>query len=94
VADERHTINEQVVYPSPAQQTIFCSFRVQQEASLNFRIVDLNGRFVQDIFNERALPGLNTFSFNTASLQNGNYILVITNEYGSPIIANPFTIQK
>jgi hypothetical protein len=70
------------LYPVPANNytPLRVTFTSEKEQYLNFRIMDMEGRTVANLLNDRAEPGKNTFTFSTHSLKKGIYLLSITSD--------------
>ncbi len=94
VLSSTNKLNINSLFPSPAQNIVTCSFILNEESYLNFSIYDAAGRFIQELFRERALPGTNSFSFNTSALSNGTYFLVIKDTMGEKLTTHAFSVMK
>jgi hypothetical protein len=65
------------VYPNPVVRTFTVEFELERKLELDIRIVDAEGRLVQDLYQGPARPGANVFSFNAAQLSPGTYFLQV-----------------
>ena len=64
-------------FPNPAHEMVNVVFTLQEPKALNFELYDLNGKLVKLLFREKAKQGENQFSFSTAPLAGGIYLLTI-----------------
>jgi hypothetical protein len=89
-----HKFDINSLYPLPAQNTVACNFTLTEEVYLTFSIIDAAGCMVLELFRERAFPGENIFSFNTTSLSNGSYFLIVKNNIGELLTSKKFIVMK
>lgn len=61
-------------YPNPSKDWIIINFDLKSASNLVLDIIDINGKQVTVLLNERQL-GMVTKQFNTAQLANGNYFI-------------------
>jgi hypothetical protein len=74
-------LNAVSVYPNPvAQERVSVSFSTTTAQLLQFRLLSIDGRWLNDIEKKEVLAGTHNFSFNVGHLPNGNYILSIVNK--------------
>lgn len=66
------------IYPNPAGEKITIVFYLDHAANALFEVVDLNGRKVKTLMEERVLAGKNEFTFSTAPLAAGTYFLRVS----------------
>ncbi len=73
------------VYPVPTEnyKPINVGFVCPREDYYSFRIYDLKGSLVTSLLQENVLEGKNMFTFSTAPLKKGTYILSITSGQSS-----------
>jgi len=64
------------VYPVPSSETVNVQFEVKQSLSIDFSLVDMQGREIP-LLRDKAKSGLNNFSFDTSDLSNGIYVLYV-----------------
>ncbi len=77
------------VAPNPVVQETFTIKVIVDEIELaSFRLMDQQGRLVEELYEGRLLPGENLFSFSQNALSNGTYYLVITSTSTQKILAN------
>lgn len=67
------------VYPNPAQDAVKIDANLGNKETLNVEIYDVTGRLVAPATEFNLHAGHNEMTVNTANLQNGVYILSITN---------------
>lgn len=73
------TLNNSVdIYPNPTAEIMNVQLSIEQAAYLQFQIFDANGKLVNVLLRERVKAGKNNFSFSTAPLAVGNYVLRIS----------------
>lgn len=71
------------VYPNPAQDAVKIDANLGKKETLNVEIYDVTGRIVAPATEFNLSAGHNEMSLNTAHLQNGMYILSISNGIGT-----------
>jgi len=68
-------------YPNPPQNhTISIDFNLPQNQIVQVELFDIRGHRMALLYKAEAMAGKNTFSFSTASLENGFYIIRISNK--------------
>lgn len=65
------------VYPNPSDNYFTTEFTLPHSGNIQIRLYDMNGQLVKYIYDTEAHKGLNKFSFSTAPLVPGNYLLDI-----------------
>jgi hypothetical protein len=80
------------IFPNPSSERINVNFEAEKEANLSFTIVDLSGKTVIHLMNERCKIGLNQFSFALDKLEKGVYFLSIND--GNNLILNKKIIRN
>lgn len=68
------------LYPNPSDYIINYEFEIEKDMQLIFEIIDMNGKPVQLLFQERVKEGKNKFSFNSSFLPSGQYLLLVKGE--------------
>ncbi len=64
--------------PNPAVNNTVIRYSLQNNASVNLVITDLNGKVVRTISQKNQVKGVHTFNVNTANLANGVYQYTLT----------------
>ena len=83
-----------LVYPNPVTLDFFnIKFDLAKDQLIDISIYDLNGQKVETLYYDKALAGLNKFSFNKNALVKGNYILKITHQNEKLIEATKFIVE-
>jgi len=73
------------IYPNPAAGQVNIKFDVPAFYFCSFDLYDVNGKFIRRLMEENVKPGENIFSFSTAPLASGEYVLKISS--GNEIVA-------
>lgn len=69
------------VYPNPVgKEMAVVEFTLEEKEEIKIQIVDVNGRFIDEIYSQQAERGRNRISFTTAPLVSGLYFVIIRNE--------------
>ena len=86
---EISTPKSATVYPNPINQSIASvTFELDESQYMSYDIYDVNGQLVAYIYSRvKTKKGTNEFSFETASLKPGSYLITITGNKG-------FTVSK
>lgn len=66
------------VYPNPSTEKITVAFSVSHSAIGVFELIDIQGRKVKTLLQEKVHAGKNEFTFSTQPLSSGTYFLFIT----------------
>jgi hypothetical protein len=66
------------VYPNPASDVVNINLNMTENAILTIDVLDITGKKVMVVMNEKAYSGVISKQFSTASLPNGNYIVQVT----------------
>lgn len=77
------------VFPNPANELVYLMVELPTTGEVRVEILDINGRLIEQIFNGNAKIGKNQFSFNSARLTTGTYILRFTQQ-GYPAVTAKF----
>ena len=82
VADYKTTggITGMTVYPNPASGESVISLTIMQETTAKLRLVDITGKEIKAVANQKLSPGQHTFHFDTSALANGVYYYQLTSE--------------
>ena len=81
------------IYPNPSSDYLDVSFELAQRETLRFRVVDLAGKEITVLLEDRAKPGTNRFRFATTPLPAGTYILLIESE-GTLLKSEKFVVIR
>lgn len=76
------------VYPNPLSAQMMVRFSLTSPQFCSFDLYDYGGRFVAKLLEELVKPGVNIFTFSTAPLAAGEYLLRITSG------GNPVSVSK
>ena len=71
-------VNEMVVYPNPAKNTLNVNIPTQINESITISIVDLQGRTISSNNYTTKIEGVNAFELNVGSITQGTYILKVS----------------
>jgi hypothetical protein len=63
------------LYPNPANNITKLEFNLQETEQLNIQLLDISGRIIKSISNEKATAGYHTVEINTADVPSGMYII-------------------
>lgn len=66
-----------IVYPNPAREYAQVLFTSAETQLVTFELLDMNGKVVASLLQDKAKAGQNRFSFSTEDLQTGVYFLTI-----------------
>lgn len=70
-------------YPNPFNPTTTIRFSVITADLLSLSVIDLNGKLVVTLINEKLLPGDYTFAWDASNISSGIYILQLKSPSGS-----------
>ena len=73
-------LSELNIYPNPAANEVKISFNLMENANTVIEIMDVTGRIVKTLLNEKMSIGSSTKTFNVSGLDNGNYIVRINTD--------------
>ncbi|MFA6151075.1 MAG: T9SS type A sorting domain-containing protein [Chitinophagaceae bacterium] len=71
--------NSLSIYPNPTSDRMTVQIVLDKADYLEFQLFDMNGKLVNLLLRERVKKGKNNFSFSTAPLSSGNYVLRVNN---------------
>jgi hypothetical protein len=72
-------------YPNPSNTICNISVVLEKNTNIRLHLCDMLGRKVMSIQNENMQVGNNAIAVNTQSLQNGQYLVIAENNFGSRI---------
>ncbi len=72
------SVNEVSIYPNPTSELMHVSITIEKSDILKFEVVDVTGKLVKVLLQDKVKAGKNNFSFSTTPLANGIYFLKIT----------------
>lgn len=78
ITENMSAVNDLSVFPNPANTEVKISFSLVKTSDVTIDVMDLTGRLVTNVMNEKAQNGTITKSINTASISEGNYLVRIT----------------
>lgn len=70
-------------YPNPTVNRVSVEFKLQESTWLIIALYDLDGRLVKTFIDDEVKAGTNLFSFDTAPLSAGTYVLQIRSDAGT-----------
>ena len=68
------------IYPNPVSENLFVIVNAKSSAMYKILVYDLLGNIIESKFNIKIVEGLNQINFNTNSMDNGVYYLVLSSE--------------
>ena len=71
--------SDAIIYPNPMSQSGILSFNLPVTTSLNVSMFDITGKAVANIFEGTLEAGENKLAINTTSIENGIYLIAISN---------------
>jgi hypothetical protein len=74
------------IFPNPSADFFSIEFTIEKAHYLSFDLYDINGKLVITLMRDWAKPGKNLFSFRTADLKVGAYLLQV-NHQGRPLFS-------
>lgn len=93
ISENKETFSTGAVFPNPASDMYSVELNLQKPEYLSFELYDIQGKLVQTLLRDWVKVPQNVFSFRTADLKNGIYILKISNPTGE-LISKKIVIQK
>lgn len=73
-----NSMNELALYPNPTTELMNVSITIEKSDVLKFEVLDVTGKLVKVLLQDKVKAGKNNFSFSTTPLANGIYFLKIT----------------
>ncbi|MCX6295789.1 MAG: T9SS type A sorting domain-containing protein [Bacteroidetes bacterium] len=73
-----NTIDQMMVYPNPTADLMNVSINLEKLEYLQFEVIDVTGKLLKVLLNDRVKAGKNNFNFSTAPLSKGIYFLKVT----------------
>ena len=71
--------SDAIIYPNPMSQSGVLSFNLPVTTTLNVFMYDITGKAVANIFEGTLEAGENKLAINTTSIENGIYLIAISN---------------
>ena len=71
--------SDAIIYPNPMSQSGILSFNLPVTTTLNVSMFDITGKAVANIFEGTLEAGENKLAINTTSIENGIYLIAISN---------------
>ncbi|MFM2387846.1 MAG: hypothetical protein RL660_2603 [Bacteroidota bacterium] len=84
---------ESVLYPNPSSSRVSVKFSLTEKQKLQFIIVDMLGKPVNELLIKEAGVGENEFSFDVTPLASGAYILQAIDIKGEAVLQHQFVRQ-
>lgn len=78
--NENEFNNQSQLYPNPSTSLFTFQFNNQQEQILIFELIDMNGRVIDVLLDDRIKKGENRFQFSTEYLTQGIYFLRVRSD--------------
>ena len=78
--------SDAIIYPNPMSQSGILSFNLPVTTTLNVSMFDITGKAVANIFEGTLEAGENKLAINTTSIENGIYLIAISNGVSSETI--------
>ena len=69
--------NSLTIYPNPVQTNATISFSLNQLATVNLKVISMNGQIMQEKYIGKLAEGSNTYTFNRENLPAGNYMIAL-----------------
>ncbi len=73
------SVNEAIIYPNPMREAGILSFQLPTTSTLTVTMFDITGKSVANIFEGTLEAGENKLAINTTSIENGIYLIAISN---------------
>lgn len=83
ISNVKAGINKFEVYPNPATDRTFVSFKLDENANVTISITDALGRIVSSIPSQQMTAGTHNIEVNTASIAAGSYVVKMQTEKGA-----------
>lgn len=81
------------VYPNPIDDKMFVQFELQNPMTLDFVLLDMQGREIELIGKRGVKEGQNEFIFSTTSLPSGTYFVLIRNSQNELVLSEKLVKQ-
>jgi len=75
-------MNTFTIYPNPVVSTIYLTFDMENEKSVNIRLFDVFGRNVKTLLNQQIGEGKHTLQFDASDLSQGIYFIKVNHGSG------------
>jgi|GEM_PF-329551 len=76
----KSNLSELNIYPNPSANEVKISFNLTENTHTVIEIMDITGRIVKTVLNEKIAIGSSTRTVNVSNLDNGNYIVRINTD--------------
>lgn len=63
------------LYPNPANDVVYVTIGLKENSSLTIDVLDITGRLITVLLNEKQSAGILNKNFNVSNLVNGNYLI-------------------
>lgn len=73
-----NSTNELSLYPNPTTELMNVSITIEKSDVLKFEVLDITGKLVKLLLQDKVKAGKNNFSFSTTPLANGIYFLKVS----------------
>lgn len=93
VKEQSKPNNNIKVYPNPASEFLDMNFTLQEEGVIKFAIIDVQGRVVDNILEQKCEKGKNILRFNIGTLPAGTYFLKAQDVDGGSVMTQRFVKQ-
>lgn len=93
VKEQSKPNNNIKVYPNPASNIIDMDFVLDEAGIVKFSVLDIQGRVVDNILEQKCKKGKNILRFNIGTLPAGTYILKAVDTKGGDVMAQRFVKQ-
>lgn len=87
------SVEELFVYPNPSQDFIKVSSVFDQNELVNIALVDMQGRAIKTLENQKVEPGKIEFLVDVSTVATGNYVLTITSSSGATRLSKKVRID-
>ncbi len=77
INEYKNNITKLNVYPNPTSSELKISFNLNKTSTALIEVMDITGRIVKTLLNEKVNAGISTKTFNVSSLESGNYFIII-----------------
>lgn len=77
ITENNNLVNELMVFPNPANSEVKVSFNLTESNNVTIDVIDLTGRVVTNVMNEKVQSGTITKTINTSTIAEGNYLISV-----------------
>lgn len=75
VEDNNDLVNSFNVFPNPASNLVTINLELKKTSDINIEIIDITGKQVALVMNEKQLSGIISRNYNISNLSDGNYLI-------------------